>query len=276
MTFQNLYPSVFGILRLDTTVAKDNARIAGSGFTIAGSPIRVLTCNHVVGEATEANDGRIRFSITKRSDRVDEFDLRSAEISFLGVKRIRRWPELDLALLEIDPSADPGVAAKLGIVSAPPVKLNLAKENREPGRDVQWLSTAGGGDLTLTPRMFKGHIVARYKTDNTYKFVASNGAEITQVMPGVDFIEVDKLFIPGVSGSPIVDAKSGEVIAYVHGFRSWPIPTASEITQSVELTEHGKARQVSLKSMLPLTTSLSLAVDVRAVEAVLRKEGVLK
>ena len=63
MKFNDLYKSVFAILRIEGTQAK----IVGTGFVINTNPIYIITCNHVVSEASENNDGSIKFSITKRS-----------------------------------------------------------------------------------------------------------------------------------------------------------------------------------------------------------------
>ncbi len=275
MSFTALYPSVFGILRIDTSLKQNNAGIAGTGFVIGLDPLRILTCFHVVCEGTPANDGKIQYSITKRSDSLEDFDLRKVEISFLKVSAVSTYPELDLAILEVDPSTNLDVSTKLGIPSVAPVALSMDSAERQPGRDVHWISTAGTGDVTLTPRYFKGHIISKYKTQHGYSYTNLAGANAQQIMPDIDMIEVDKLFIPGVSGSPVVDTLSGKVIGYVHGFRSWPIPTASEVTQGVEIIEGTKKRSVQMKSLVPLVASLSLAIDLRSATKVLNDLGLI-
>ena len=109
------YESVFAILRIDTSLQKDNARVVGTGFVINTNPIQVLTCNHVVGEGNPENNGKIIYSIVKRSDNSTDFDLRNAQISYLKAKTIIFKPEYDLAILEIDPSQNKEIAEKIGI-----------------------------------------------------------------------------------------------------------------------------------------------------------------
>jgi len=100
MTFKDLYKSVFAILRVESNQAK----VVGTGFVINTSPLYILTCNHVVAEGNEANNGSVRYSITKRSDSIDDFDIRKVEISYLAAEKILYRPEFDLAILRIDPS----------------------------------------------------------------------------------------------------------------------------------------------------------------------------
>lgn len=49
MLFQDLYKSVFAILKFQN----DQARVVGTGFVIQQDPIRLITCNHVVSEGSE-------------------------------------------------------------------------------------------------------------------------------------------------------------------------------------------------------------------------------
>jgi hypothetical protein len=140
---------------------------------------------------------------------------------------------------------------------------------------VEWLSTAASGDLTLTPRFFKGNLITNYIADYSYKYKNNQGVEVQQSIRGVSLIEVDKLFIPGSSGSPILNVESNKVIGYVHGFKSWPIPTNTEIKQKVEITENTNSKNVDLKYNLPLTASLSLGIDIRTMENYLKTENLI-
>lgn len=217
------YDSVFAILRIDTSLQKDNARVVGTGFIINTSPIQIVTCNHVVGEGNEANNGKIIYSIMKRSDNTPDFDLRNVQISILKAKHITFKPEWDLAILQIDPLENKEVAERMGI----PRNIKALEINfNQPiiGERVEWLSAGTLGDLTITPRLFKGNIVTQYLKDNKYKFMNQQGIEETAVMHGVNLFEVDQLFFPGCSGSPIISSENGEVIGWVHGFNSWQLP----------------------------------------------------
>jgi len=268
MKFKDLYKSVFAILRVEGTQAK----VVGTGFVINTNPLYILTCNHVVGEGNETNNGVVRYSITKRSDLFDNFDIRQVEISFLAAKKITRKPEFDLAILEVDPSTNKDISNKLDIQNTKKLKLSFNKAERKFGSAVEWLSTAASGDLTLTPRFFNGSLITSYTADHNYKYKNNLGVEVQQRMSGVSLIEVDKLFIPGSSGSPILDIKSNKVIGYVHGFKSWPIFTNTEIEQRVEIIENANPRNVGLKYALPLVASLSLGIDLRTIESYLETE----
>lgn len=231
------YDSVFAILRIDTSLQKDNARVVGTGFVINTNPIQVLTCNHVVGEGTADNSGKIVYSIVKRSDNSANFDLRNAQISFLKAKSIVFKPECDLAILEIDSLQNKDIAEKMGIPNTiKPLEIDFNEATI--GTSVEWLSAGTLGDLTITPRLFKGNIVTKYIKDNHYKFVNSRGTEETATMQGINLFEVDQLFFPGCSGSPILSSSSGtgKVIGWVHGFNSWQLPPNMTASLSIGIS----------------------------------------
>lgn len=259
MEWKSLYKSLFAILRIEN----NNAKVVGTGFAISNNPLCILTCNHVVGEGTEDNNGAIKYSITKRTDKLEEFDLRKAQISFIRAKKIFYKPERDLAILEIDPSINQDVSSKLSLKSVKSLKLDFRKETRSIGTHVEWMSTGTLGDLTLTPRFFRGNLVASYITNHNYEFMDSQQTKQTQTMNGVRLLEIDQLFIPGSSGSPLLNSRSGRVIGYVHGFKSWPIITNTTINYPAEIQENSINRNVKIKSKTPLVTSLSLAIDLR-------------
>jgi S1-C subfamily serine protease len=271
MDFAELYRSVFAILRIEG----QNARVVGTGFVINTNPIYILTCNHVVSEVSENNNGNIVYSITKRSDNVEEFDLRQIQISFLRATQIVTAPQFDLAILKIDPNDNAEVARLLSIDNAPALQLSFDQNDRTLGGEVEWLSTAATADLTLTPRFFKGNIVTQYIVDHQYNYLDNNGQQINQVILAAKMIEVDKLFIPGSSGSPILDTASNKVIAFVHGFKSWPIGTNTEVQHPFQLVENNTSREMILKYNLPFVTSLSLGIDVRTIETFLRENNFL-
>jgi len=273
MELINLYESLFAILRIDTTKEKDNAKIMGTGFVINTNPIYILTCNHVVSEAVQNNDGVITYGIIKRSDKVKEFDLRNVEISYLKAKKIFHKPEYDLAVLEIDPLINEKIAQKLGIPKhIKSLKINFCEKTRNIGTSVEWISAGILGDLTITPRFFKGRIVTKYITNHKYKFKNSQNEEQFQTMKGINLLEIDQLFLPGCSGSPVFSTKKKEVIGYVHGFKSWPIITNHVINYEAEISENSTIHKSHIKSKAILTASLSLAIDIKNVENFLRED----
>jgi S1-C subfamily serine protease len=266
MNFTELYKSVFAILRIEG----QNARVAGTGFVINTNPFLILTCNHVVSEATQNNNGNILYSITKRTDNFEEFDLRQIQISLLKAEEIITMPQYDLAILRINPNENQQISDLLNLNTSPALELSFERNDRLLGSEVEWLSTAASGDLTLTPRFFKGNLISNYILDHQYAYVNSQNQNVSQTITAANMIEVDKLFIPGSSGSPILEKENNKVIAFVHGFRSWPIPTNTEIQQPFHLLENNSSRQIDLKYNLPLVASLSLGIDVRTIERYLR------
>ncbi len=226
------YDSVFAILRIDTSLKENNARVVGTGFVIDTNPVKIITCNHVVGEGSEDNNGKIIYSIIKRSDNTPDFDLRNIQISSLKVHQITFKPEWDLAILQIDSTQNTEIATLMGIPNN--IKaLDFDPQEPDAGDQVEWLSAGTLGDLSITPRLFKGNIVTKYIKDNSYKFINPQGVEETVIMKGVHLFEVDQLFFPGCSGSPIISSRSGKVIGWVHGFNSWQLPP--NLTASLSL-----------------------------------------
>lgn len=267
MKWSTLYKSLFAILRIDTTITRNNAKVVGTGFIINKNPLYIVTCNHVVSEANQNNNGRIIYSIIKRSDQVKEFDLRQGQISYLKAEEIFHKPEYDIAVLKINPSLDITTAKRLGIPNEiKSLKFDFRERTRDVGLPVEWISAGVLGDLTLTPRFFKGNIVTKYITNHGYKFNDSDGNERSQIMNEVKILEIDQLFLPGCSGSPVISLRKKRVIAYVHGFNSWPILTNTQFKYGAEISDTSGSRNVSIKSKVPLTASLSLAVDVRNIK----------
>ncbi len=220
-----IYKNVFGILRIDNRLKENNARVVGTGFIINTNPLYVLTCNHVVGEGTEHNDGNISYALIKRSDsNAKDFDLGKFEITFLKAKKIVFKPEVDLAVLTIDTSIDPKAAEKMGLLDIEGLELDFDSNSSEMGLPVEWISAGTLGDFSITPRLFKGNIVTKYSKNNQYKFTNPDGVETTATMHGINLFEVDQLFFPGCSGSPILSPANGKVIGWVHGFNSWQLP----------------------------------------------------
>lgn len=271
------YDSIFAILRIDTNLKENNARIVGTGFVINNNPIQILTCNHVVGEGTENNDGKIVYSIVKRSDAINEFDLRNFQISFLKAKRIIFKPESDVALLEIDPSLDMITANKLGIPeNIKSLDVDFDENSSDIGSSVEWVGAGTLGDLTVTPRFFKGNIVTKYIKDQKYTYKDREASEKLQEMKGVSLFEINQLFLPGCSGSPIISSNSEKVIGWVHGFNSWAIPTANPIQYDANLSYGDESQNVKIKANATLGASLSIGIDIKNIKDFLKENIVIK
>lgn len=50
-------------------------------------------------------------------------------------------------------------------------------------------------------------------------------------MTGAKMLEIDKLFIPGASGSPILNSDTKQVIGYVHGYRTFALNANVDVTE---------------------------------------------
>lgn len=273
MKWLDLYKTVFSILRSEG----QSMKIVGTGFIINKNPVYILTCSHVVSEGAEDNNGNIKYAITKKTGKsLKEFDLRKGQFSFFFAKRIFRDSKHDLAILEIDPKENDEVSGKLNLYNVKPLKCSFKNKERKIGLPVQWLSAGIHGDLTQTPRFFNGNILTNYITDHMYEFKNQEGINQKQKMEGIKLLEVDQLFVPGCSGSPVVNSKTGNVIGYVHGFKSWSIMTNAIIKYEADLTENNSTRKVVIKSKSPLVISFSLAIDLLSVETYLIDNGFLK
>lgn len=267
-SLQDLFASEFAIVRIENR----QAHVAGVGFVIHQAPLQLLTCYHVVSQGTETNDGQVIYAIARRTGPTNEIDVRRVTWVWLRIKHMQFKPEYDLATLAIDPAIDPPVADKLDLKNSKPLTLSFESRDREIGTMVTWLTTAAQGDLTLTPRLFTGNVVANYTTDETYSY-QSNGNVNKQVIVGAKMLEVDKLFIPGSSGSPILNADTRQVIGYVHGYRAFALGSNIDMTEDVEIGADSTWTKEKLKFRPPLVTSVSLGIDVRTAHPYFVQEG---
>ena len=267
-SLQNLFESEFAILRIEG----HKAHVAGMAFVIRQAPLQLLTCYHVVSQGTETNNGEVIYAIARRTGATNEIDVRRVTWSWLRIKSMLFKPEYDLAILTIDPDVDPPVADKLDLKDSKPLALSFESQRRAIGSTVTWLTTAAQGDLTLTPRLFAGNIVANYITDETYSY-RSNGDTNKQVIVGARMLEVDKLFIPGSSGSPILNADTKQVIGYVHGYRAFALESNVTRTEEVEIGSDAELAKEKLKYKPPLVTSVSLGIDLRTAQRYFAQAG---
>jgi hypothetical protein len=275
MRFTDLYPSVFAILRIQN----GSIAVAGTGFVVQTSPIKIMTCHHVVGEATEDNNGDVKYSISKRVDSFTEFDVQRADLTYMRASKILNFPQYDLAILEIDAdaiAANAAFATSLRLSEVEPVEFDFRVESRELSCEVEWLSTAAAGDASLTPRFFKGCLVSRYSKNQNYSFKEGGGRVIANIITGGTFLEIDKLFIPGSSGSPILSSTTNRVIGFVHGFRAWQIETNVETENDAVITNNNAQESSKIKyRKTPMMTSLSLGIDVLTIRQVLIDQGIV-
>lgn len=260
LALQSLYDSEFTILRKEG----DQVRPVGMGFVIRLSPLTIVTCYHVVAEGVESNSGNIVYFIARRPEDGFEPDV-STKKNLVGLhaKRLVFKPEYDLAILEVDPTEDPETSSKLHVAESRSLTLNFESSQRVLGTEVMWLTTAAGPGVAYAPRLLIGNIAASYTTNQSYNVKIPTGSLKTIVMPNVHMYEIDKVFMPGASGSPIVNTATEEVVGYVHGVHAVEIPSDTELRLALGL----------LRSPIPMITPVSLGVDVRSSEKYLKESG---
>src|SRR6266849_8835481 len=231
--FWNLYESEFAIWRIQRNDTRGNRSAespwtathvpVGMGFVIRQNPLLLLTCYHVVSEGSESNSGNIVFAIGRRIKGDKEFNLLQAQVAFLLIKRILFKPEYDLAILEVDPTQSTEAHSKLDLGAASAdsfdiksLDLDFDPAQRAVGTSVMWSTTGSPtGDQThfaLPPRFFTANIVTNYVTNVPYSAKSASGVSTEQTMTGVRMFEVDKLMLPGTSGSAIVNVATNRVI----------------------------------------------------------------
>lgn len=230
-----------------------------------------------MAEGNESNTAPVFYAIARRTEATTEIDLRKITLSWLKVKSLVIKPEYDLAILDIDPQINPQVADKLGILNSPPLHLNFDPNEREMGSEVEWLTTsAAEGDPGFTPRFFTGNIVSSYVNNEQYSIQLAPGKAEVKQLTGVRFLEVDKLFVPGASGSPILNKDGSDVIGYVHGYKPFSIATLPA-SESVEVRELDNAppKKETIQFSMPLMSTISVGIDLRTAENFLRQEGLV-
>lgn len=184
----------------------------GSGFFV--SPEVFLTCWHVIGAPISPHQTGDVYRLVNNLD--GTHGIVHEVNGGLGTD-IHLYPDLDFAILISKSKKD---QAYLPISYADiPIGLEIGVAGYPPAQ----LSTDTNGHLTLggvVYRVAKGVATAFYKTD----------VDTGDGHPQHDrmILEVNFIFVPGNSGGPIFDARTGRAMAYVKGFRTHKIADRSE------------------------------------------------
>lgn len=270
--YKLLARSTVAILRRDG----NQGRLVGTGFLV--SETHVLTCNHVV-QPFDPQNAAVRYGIVRRRLAPGEvLDLRQAQITWILADTVVIRPELDLAVLTVNLTRPDNRDSADAIGLLPPNPLELSFKDPKIGDTVGWLGMAVLGDLVATPRFFQGTIVTNYVNDARYPIPGPNNTQQIQLAPGLQLIEINQLFVPGCSGGPVFSFSEERVIAYVHGFGSWPVGlTQNKIDVSnAQLIMPNQILQGTIRSNAPVVAALSIAVDVRSVEAFLKEQSIVR
>ena len=271
--YRLLAQSTVAILRVEG----NQGRLAGSGFIISETP-HILTCSHVL-QPYDINNPAIRYGIVKRRLAPGEIlDLRQGQISWIFADGTLINPDLDLAILTVDVrrKENRDVASAIGLL--PPASLRLSFDDRHIGDAVAWLGMAILGDRTATPRFFEGVIVSSYVNDSRYTYLGPSGTQQMHLASGLRLIEINQLFVPGCSGGPVLSLTNGKVIAYVHGYGSWPVgvtPGTMDIG-NVQLTAKKLTFQGTMRMNAPVVAALSRAIDIKSTFDFLSSQGILE
>ena len=189
-------------------------KVLGSGFFV--SPTMFLTCHHVLNSTrTPHRDGDRYVLARNEGGQVTAHRIASVETD----RNLFLRSELDAALLDcsgIKPNDYVSLSfgnindgQEIGVYGYPLARL-AAVDNQ--------IDYSG-----LVPRVSKGIVTAQFTTN----LRSDEGVDLRQVQ----VIEVNFLFVPGNSGGPVFDAKTGRVIGYVYGYNDVKIRDKLETSQ---------------------------------------------
>jgi S1-C subfamily serine protease len=193
----------------------------GSGFFV-GSEVFV-TCWHVIdGPASPHQEG----DVYRLVNNLDGTSGIIHEVNGGVGTDIHLYPDLDFAILISKSKKD---QAYLPISYADiPIGLDIGVA----GYPLAQVSTDANGHLTLggvVYRVARGVATAFYKTD----LDTGDGHPQHDRM----ILEVNFIFVPGNSGGPIFDGRTGRVMAYVKGFRYHKIAERNEQCNLITVPE---------------------------------------
>lgn len=196
---------------------KFDALALGSGFFVSRTVF--LTCFHVInGRVAPHQDGDSYMLVNNLGENGTAHTIRDARTG----KNLHVFPGDDLALLQ-DPALTQACFAALD--------YGFVREGREigvAGYPIPILGTVNDQLVFngLIFRVAKSVVTGRYNTN-----IQPTGET---ALADVPVIEVNFLFVPGNSGGPIFDAEHGQVLGFVHGFRSFTV--GEEVAEAGPLT----------------------------------------
>jgi hypothetical protein len=184
----------------------------GSGFFV--SPEAFVTCWHVIDQPGSSHQPGDVYRLVNNLDGAHGI---IHEINGGVGKDIHLYPDLDFAIL-ISKSKQDQAFLPLSYAEIP-----VGRDIGVAGYPLAQLSTDANGNLTLggvVYRVARGVATAFYETD----LDTGDGHPQRDRM----ILEVNFIFVPGNSGGPIFDARTGRAMAYVKGFRTHKIADRTE------------------------------------------------
>lgn len=197
--------TVFSVIRLRPTATPNvyDALVLGSGFFV--SPTVFLTCYHVVNPTTQPHQDGDSYRFVSNPGGNNASPVIHDLANVTSGTNLYLHQDADLALFQFQPGiARPFVALEYG----------ATPEGRDIGVAGYPLGAVSNIDgiqayKQLTFRVAKGVVNACYEVDWTDEFGTLNGLPV---------IEVNFMFLPGNSGGPVFDARTGRVAGFVKGF----------------------------------------------------------
>ncbi len=243
----------------------------GTGFFV--SERHVLTAGHLFTDS--ATDNPDKYCLLRRkAENEKNYNLKSANLNFINAKKIIIKRDFDVALLEFDFSSTKKIMEEIGLWPVKPLKLDFC-EKRQIGDEVYWMGMATIGDVTAIPRFFSGQIVVHYINDSNYQFPKDDGTQENFNARSLKMIEVNNLFLPGCSGSPVFSRKNKAVIGFVHGYGAWPIgltPGGEIDIPKAKIKIDNQEKEVDLHLKPPVFGAISRVIDVSLIKEFLTEQ----
>lgn len=241
---------VFSVIRQRPMNGGHGAKALGTGFFVSRGIF--ITCDHVMNNPNDPHQPGDNYllvsNLTGTSGKV--YPINNPQIG----SDISLFPNLDLAVLRVPstPTDQPFAALEygevyegegIGVVGYPLSQLNVVN-----------------GNVTFNAvvyRAARGSVTGRY--------VTNDGA-----LQNVPCIEVNFLFVPGNSGGPVFNAKTGRVLGFVRGYRAVKIRENVATATMIQQLPLGLSNQY----IESLTAIYSVAVKLDFIRSTIESFGV--